>query len=71
MVGTLEKDGETYALVLDERGGVHRVQIGDYMGTNWGQIQDISIARIDLIEIVADGAGGWLRRPRSIELSSQ
>ncbi|MDB9868938.1 pilus assembly protein PilP [Pseudomonadales bacterium] len=24
--------------------------------------------RVDITEIVSDGAGGWLRRPRTIEL---
>ncbi|MCB1644996.1 MAG: pilus assembly protein PilP [Pseudomonadales bacterium] len=68
MVGSLEQDGETWALVEDGEGGVHRVQVGDYMGTSWGQIESINDTRIDITEIVSDGAGGWLRRPRSIEL---
>ena len=68
MVGTLEREGVMFALILDDRGGVHRVQEGDFMGTNWGQIATISDTRIDVVEIVGDGAGGWLRRPRSIEL---
>jgi type IV pilus assembly protein PilP len=38
------------------------------MGSQWGQIESIDDARIDITEIVSDGAGGWLRRPRSIEL---
>ena len=68
MVGTLEKDNSTFGLIEDSNGGVHRVQVGDFMGDQWGQIERIEEARIDLSEIVADGAGGWLRRPRSIEL---
>lgn len=71
MVGTLEKNGVTYALVQDDRGGVHRVQKGDFMGTNWGEVEEITDARIDVVEIVGDGAGGWLRRPRSIELKNE
>ncbi|MCB1693939.1 MAG: pilus assembly protein PilP, partial [Pseudomonadales bacterium] len=49
-------------------GGVHRVQVGDFMGTNWGKIESINDTRIDLTEIVSDGQGGWLRRPRTLEL---
>tara|TARA_R110002110_G_scaffold104829_5_gene264035 strand:- start:1478 stop:2023 length:546 start_codon:yes stop_codon:yes gene_type:complete len=70
MVGFLKRDDGTWALVEDDTGGVHRVQVGDFMGSNWGQIESISDARIDVTEIVTDGAGGWLRRPRSIELKS-
>jgi type IV pilus assembly protein PilP len=68
MVGTLEQSGGSWALVQDGAGGVHRVQVGDYMGTSWGQIESIDDTRIDLTEIVADGASGWLRRPRTLEL---
>ncbi len=68
MVGTLQQDNETWALIEDNDGGVHRVQVGDYMGTQWGQIESIDDTRIDITEIVSDGAEGWLRRPRTLEL---
>lgn len=68
MVGTLQKDNSTFALVEDGNGGVHRVKVGDYMGDKWGQVESIEDTRIDVTEIVSDGAGGWLRRPRTIEL---
>ncbi|MBL6689893.1 MAG: pilus assembly protein PilP [Pseudomonadales bacterium] len=68
MVGTLQKDNTSFALIEDSQGGVHRVQVGDYMGDQWGQIESIEDTRIDVTEIVSDGAGGWLRRPRTIEL---
>ncbi len=68
MVGSLQKDNSTFALIEDSQGGVHRVQVGDYMGDQWGQIESIEDSRIDVTEIVGDGAGGWLRRPRTIEL---
>ncbi len=68
MVGYLKRDDGTWALVEDNTGGVHRVQVGDYMGSNWGQIESITDTRIDVTEIVSDGASGWLRRPRTIEL---
>lgn len=68
MVGTLQQDNQTWALIEDNTGGVHRVQVGDYMGTNWGKIESINDTRIDITEIVSDGQGGWLRRPRTIEL---
>ncbi|MBV1879246.1 MAG: pilus assembly protein PilP [Pseudomonadales bacterium] len=69
MVGTLKQNATTWALIQDADGGVHRVQVGDYMGTSWGKIDSISDSRIDITEIVSDGKRGWLRKPRSIELS--
>jgi type IV pilus assembly protein PilP len=68
MVGTLEQEGETWALIEDSDRSVHRVQVGDYMGSSWGQVESINDNRMDITEIVSDGAGGWLRRPRSIAL---
>ena len=68
MVGTLEQNGTMFALVKDGDGGVHRVQAGDYMGTDHGRIQSIDEVTIDLLEIVPDGIGGWVERERSVAL---
>lgn len=71
MVGTLGQEEQTWALIQDSDGGVHRVQTGDYLGTNWGRIGTITTSRIDIIEIVGDGAEGWLERARSLELIAE
>lgn len=68
MVGTMKQGSATWALIQDGDGGVHRVQVGDYLGTSFGKIESIYDSRIDLTEIVTNGADGWLRRPRMIEL---
>ena len=68
MVGTLSQTGTMFALVQDGDGGVHRVQTGDYMGTDHGKIQIIDEAAIELIEIVPDGTGGWVERARTVSL---
>jgi type IV pilus assembly protein PilP len=68
MVGTLAQGNRMYALVQDADGGVHRVQRGDYMGTDHGQIQQIAETEIELIEIVPDGTGGWVQRERTVSL---
>jgi type IV pilus assembly protein PilP len=70
MVGTLEQNEEAWALIEDSQGGVHRIQVGDYLGTNWGIVEAITPNRVDVVEIVSDGTEGWLRRPRSLELKS-
>jgi Tfp pilus assembly protein PilP len=38
------------------------------MGTDHGKIQRIGDASIELIEIVSDGASGWVRRERTVNL---
>lgn len=70
MVGTLANDGAVFGLVRGA-GGVHRVKIGDYLGRNYGRIVSVDEAKIEVIEIVPDGEGGWLERPRSITLKER
>jgi type IV pilus assembly protein PilP len=68
MVGTLSQNARTFALVQDADGGVHRVERGDYMGTDHGRILAIEESAIELIEIVPDGTGGWVERSRTVPL---
>lgn len=70
MVGTLTNEAGKYALIKGGD-GVHRVKIGDYLGRNHGRIVDISEAEVDVLEIVPDGEGGWLERPRSLTLKER
>ncbi|WP_339408874.1 type 4a pilus biogenesis lipoprotein PilP [Pseudomonas sp. EA_35y_Pfl2_R5] len=70
MVGTLANDSGAFALVSGA-GGVHRVRVGDYLGRNHGRILAIDESKIDVIEIVPDGEGGWLERPRSLSLKER
>ncbi|SEQ02781.1 type IV pilus assembly protein PilP [Pseudomonas cuatrocienegasensis] len=70
MVGTLGNEQGAFALVSGA-GGVHRVKVGDYLGRNHGRILSIDEAKIDVMEIVPDGDGGWLERPRSIALKER
>jgi type IV pilus assembly protein PilP len=68
MVGTLEQEKTLWGLILINDGTMFRVRAGNYMGQNHGQITRIAEDRIDLTEIVPDGAGGWQERQASIAL---
>lgn len=70
MVGTLENSSGFFALVSGA-GGVHRVKVGDYLGRNHGRITVIDESKVDVVEIVPDGEGGWLERPRSLSLKER
>lgn len=67
MVGVLSNQQGIQALVRGA-GSVHRVKIGDYLGRNHGRIASIEEGRVDVVEIVPDGEGGWLERPRTLSL---
>lgn len=70
MVGTLTNDAGKYALIRGGE-GVHRVKVGDYLGRNHGRIVEVSEAEVNVLEIVPDGEGGWLERPRSLTLKER
>lgn len=69
MVGTLNLEGRNYGLVQTRDGLVHRVQAGNHLGQNDGRIISIDGSKIELVEIVPDGLGGYLERPAAIELT--
>jgi type IV pilus assembly protein PilP len=68
MVGTLSRAGNDWSLVRDSDGGVHRVKIGNFLGRNHGRIVEMTGSYLAVIEIVSDGADGWVERPRTIKL---
>ena len=68
MVGTLGAGDEQVALVVDPESVVHRIVVGNFLGQNEGRVTGISETQIDLTELVADGAGGWLERQATLAL---
>jgi type IV pilus assembly protein PilP len=69
MVGILEQNGATWALVKAPDGTVHRVTAKNYMGRNHGQIVVISENLIELKEIVPDAVSGYVERQSTVALS--
>lgn len=64
-VGTLEQD-QVWALVRSPDGVIHRVQTGNYMGKNYGQIKSISENGLVLDEIVSNGRKGYIKRETTV-----
>ena len=71
MVGTLGTGADQVALVTAPDKVTYRVRPGMYMGQAEGRVTDVSDTGIDLVELVPDGAGGWLERPASIALDDK
>ncbi len=68
MVGTIGRGQGVVALVVAPDKVVYRVRPGVYMGQNDGRVTAVHEDRIELVELVPDGAGGWLERPASVAL---
>jgi len=69
MVGTLTINGTLYALIRDSDNILHRVNVGNYMGQNYGKIISITDSDIKLHEMVPDGQGGWSERVTDVTIS--
>lgn len=71
MVGTIEQDKVLWALVGDGAGGVHRVTTGNYLGKNHGRVMFTTHGQLDIIEIIPNNLGGWVERPRVLQIKEQ
>jgi type IV pilus assembly protein PilP len=68
MVGSMGAGSALEGLIKDTEGTVHRVHVGNYMGQNNGKIVAIAETRIDLVELIPNGTGGWMERQATIAL---
>lgn len=66
MAGILERDGQRWALIRDPDGTIHRVQEGNYLGQNHGEILTITEQRVEILELVRGQDGGWREREASL-----
>lgn len=71
MVGSIGVGTHIVALIQDPGKKIHRVHVNQYMGQNYGRVTDIHEDRVDLVELVPNGNGGWMERKASIALGTQ
>lgn len=71
MVGTLAQKGMVWAIIKAPDGLVYRVKRKNYLGQNHGRIIKITEDKVELVEIVPDGLGGWRERRASLVLADQ
>lgn len=69
MVGTLKDDAVLWAIIRDTSGTVHRVQVGNYLGQNYGKIIEILDDHLELREVVKDSSGLWEERRATLTLN--
>lgn len=69
MMGSLEKNGQRWALIRSSDGTLYRTTVGKHLGKNNGRILKITETQIELKEIVPDGLGGWIERSTTLAAS--
>lgn len=68
MVGTLDQNKVTYALIKTPDNTLYRVKPGNHMGQNFGVITQITDTEITLKETIQDSAGDWTEKISTITL---
>jgi len=68
-VGMLSKAKSKFALIKTPDNTVHQVEVGNYLGTNFGMVTAISDTEVSLKEIIQDDlSGDWVERISSLSL---
>lgn len=70
MVGTFTRGGQTWALVKDPKGVVHRVKKGDYMGRDYGRVTIITPTQVTVVERIENNTGRCIKRKATLALDS-
>lgn len=71
MVGTLAQRKEIFALIKTPDSNLFRVRKGNYLGQNFGRINEIDEGSVKLTEIVQDGTGDWIERVSTLQLQDE
>lgn len=71
MVGTVEQEKQVWGLVQTNDGTIHRVHEGNYMGLNHGRIIRVSEEKIELMELVPSGDGGYLENAAALSIGEE
>jgi type IV pilus assembly protein PilP len=62
LVGTLNHGGQPSA-------PVHRLRVGNHLGSDFGRIVSITASTVQLVEVVPTGRGGWIERTTRLTLN--
>jgi len=71
MVGMLQKDKVTFAVIKTPDNNLYRVKAGNYIGQNFGVLTKITESEAIIKEIVQDSAGDWTERASSLQLQEE
>ena len=71
MVGTIGTGPGMMALILAPDKVTYRVRLNNHVGQSDGRVTSVGADRIELVELVSDGAGGWLERQASLALDDK
>ena len=68
MVGYLYRNPIGYAVIRATDGKLYRVKAGNYIGSNFGLIKEVTETEVIIKEMVQDSGGEWTERISSLQL---
>ena len=68
MKGTIGSSGQIWALITAADATLHRVTVGNYLGSYDGKVKTVSNDYIELVELIPDGSGCWKERLTKLEM---
>jgi len=68
LVGTVGTGVNTWALIAAPNGSIYKISVGGYLGRDYGRVEKIEKDRIEVLDTVQDGEGGWKQRPTNLKL---
>ncbi len=68
MLGTMNRDGDFWALIGAPDGGIHTVTTGTHLGFQSGKIIGITEQEVAIREVVKGASGEWEERGASLKL---
>ena len=68
MVGVLQQNRVSHALIKAPDNNVYRVRAGNYLGQNFGRIVNVTESAVLLKEIVQDSGGSWEEKDQTLQL---
>tara|TARA_B110000211_G_scaffold6753_1_gene7447 strand:+ start:2248 stop:2787 length:540 start_codon:yes stop_codon:yes gene_type:complete len=68
MKGTIGSSGQVWALITAADDTLHRVTVGNYLGSYDGKVKVVNNDYIELVELIPDGSGCWKERLTKLEM---
>ncbi|PIT63965.1 hypothetical protein BHC47_03060 [Snodgrassella alvi] len=69
-VGLIQAAGKAPSALISADEHIYTVNIGNYLGENFGRITSITPDEIVISELVEDSSGKWISRPASLPLQA-
>lgn len=67
-VGSLEQKGQIWAIIISPDSLIHKIQVANYIGQNYGKVTNITDSSVEISELVPNGMGGWIERLAGLSL---